>query len=121
MFNKRRRAIRHGLVYAYIPKLMVIELNNYIAHYLNAFPAKGGVSMNLSPGTIVTGMSIDCKKHCRLEFEVYVQTHEENAPCNSMQTTSLGAIALGQLHGQTSGYYHMNLETGKRIHSRSWT
>ena len=100
MFKERHRAIRHGLPYVCIPKLMVIELNNYIAHYLNAFPAKGGVSMNLSPGAIVTGMSIDCKKHCRLEFGAYVQTHEENAPRNSMQARSLGAIALGPSQGQ---------------------
>ena len=58
VFKERHRAIRHGLSYACIPKLMVIELNNYIAHYLNAFPAKEGVSINLSSCTIVTGMSI---------------------------------------------------------------
>merc|ERR1712177_52734 len=50
VFKERHRGIRHGLPYACIPRLMVIELNNYIAHFLNAFPAKGGVSMNLSPG-----------------------------------------------------------------------
>ena len=77
--------------------------------------------MNLSPGVIVTGKSIDCKKYCRLEFGAYVQTHEENAPHNSMQARSLGAIALGPSHGQSSGYYVMNLNTGKRIHRRSWT
>ena len=100
---------------------MVIELNNYIAHYLNAFPAKGGVSMNQPPGTIVTGISINCKKHCRLEFGQYVQVHEENTPRNSMQARSSGAIALGPDHGQSGGYYFMSLNTGKRIHRRSWT
>ena len=100
---------------------MVIELNNYIAHFLNAFPAKGGVSMKLSPEAIVTGITIDYKKHCKLEFGAYVQTHEEKAPRNSMTARSLGAIALGPSLGQSSGYYFMNLNTGKRIHRRSWT
>ena len=121
VFKERHRAIRYCLPYACIPKLMVIELNNYIARYLNDFPAKGGVSMNLSSGAIVTGMSIDCKKHCRLEFGAYVQTHEENAPRNSMQDRSLGAIALDPSRGHSSGYYLMNLNTGKKIHRRSWT
>ena len=40
VFKERHRAIRHGLPYACIPRLMVIELNNYIAHFLNAFQAK---------------------------------------------------------------------------------
>ena len=85
MLRERHRAIRHGLPYACIPKLMVIELNNYSANNLNDFPAKGGVSMHLLPGTILTGMYIECKKHCRLEFGAYVQTHEEeNAPHNSI-------------------------------------
>ena len=66
-------------------------------------------------------MSIDYKKHCRLEFGAYAQTHEDNALRNSMQARSLGAIALGPSHGQSSGYYFMNLNTGKRIHRRSWT
>ena len=71
---------------------MVIELKYYIAHYLNAFPAKGEVFMNLSPGAKVTGMSIDCKTHCGLEFGAYVQTHEDNAPRYNMQARSLGGF-----------------------------
>ena len=121
VFKERHRAIRHGLPHACIPRLMVIELNNYIAHFLNAFPAKGGVSVNLSPGAIVTGLTIDYNKHCKLEFGAYVQTHEENAPRNSMTARSLGAIALGPSLGQSAGYYFMNLNTGKKIHRRSWT
>ena len=38
-----------------------------------------------------------------------------------MTARSLGAIALGPSLGQSSGYYFMNLNTGKRIHRRSWT
>ena len=77
--------------------------------------------MNLSPEAIVTGLTIDYNKHYKLEFGAYVQTHEENAPRNSMTARSLGAIALGSSLGQSSGYYFMNLNTGKRIHRRSGT
>ena len=89
MFKERHRCIRHGLPFKCIPKLMVIELNAYIAHYLNAFPSKGGVSQTMSPAEIVTGLSIDCNKHCRLEFGQYVQVHEESTPRNSMQARAL--------------------------------
>ena len=69
---------------------MVIELNDYIPNYQNVCSANGGVSMTLSPGAIVTGLVIDCKKHCKLQFNEYVHTYEENTPNNSMQARSLG-------------------------------
>ena len=47
ILKERHMAIRHELPFACIPKLTVIELNNYIAHFLNAFPAKVGVSIKL--------------------------------------------------------------------------
>ena len=91
MVKERHRCIRHGLPYACIPKLMTIELNYFIAHCLNSFPPKGGVSMTLSPSAIVTAFVMHYKKHCKLEFGEYVQTHEENAPRNSMQPITIGA------------------------------
>ena len=36
-----------------------------------------------------------------------------------MSARSLGAVALGPSLGQSSGYYFMNMNTGKRIQRRS--
>ena len=38
-----------------------------------------------------------------------------------MKARTLGAIALGPDNSQQVGYWFMNLNTGKRIHRRSWT
>ena len=121
LVKERHRCVRHGLPFACVPKLMTIELNYFIAYCLNAFPPKGGVSVNLSPSAIVTGHTMDYVKHCKLEFGEYVQTHEENTPRNSMKARTIGAIALGPDNSKSGGYNFMNLNTGKKIHRRSWT
>ena len=69
----------------------------------------------------MTGRNPDYKKHCRLKFGSYVQTHEEDQPRNSQKARSLGAITLGPDSSQQAGYWFMNLNTGERIHRRSWT
>ena len=92
--KERARAVRHGLSYAVIPKLMIVEVLNFVVHWLNAFPAKNGVSDTISPGTIMTGVTPDFKKHCKSNFGSYVQTHEEFAPRNSMAARTLLVLLL---------------------------
>ena len=38
---------------------MIIEIVKVMTFWLNAFPIKNGISKVLSPGTIVTGRTID--------------------------------------------------------------
>ena len=92
-----------------------------MVHWLNAFPSKNGVSDTISPGTLLTGIVPDFNKHYKLNFGSYVQTHEENAPRNSMATRTIGAITLGPDNSQQGGYWFMSLNTGKKIHRRNWT
>ena len=74
--------------------IMVIELIYFVVHWLNAFPAKSGVSETLSPAVIMTARSSDYKKHCKEKFGSYVQTHEEDQPRNSLKARTIGAITL---------------------------
>ena len=121
LIKERVRSIRHTLPYVTMPKSMVVDMVKFVVHWLNAFPVKGGISENMSPGLIMTGKSVDFQLHCKQPFGSYVQTHEENSPRNSQQARTLGAITLGLNNSSQAGYYFMNLNTGKRIHRRSWT
>ena len=121
VIKERVRATRHTLPYKCMPKIMVVELVKFSVFWLNAFPAKGGVSTTLSPRTLLTGMGIDFATHCRLSFGSYVQTHEENFRTNGQQARTLGAITLGPDNSSQGGYNFYNLNTGMRIHRRSWT
>jgi hypothetical protein len=61
-----------------IPQNMMIELVNHANFWLNSFPKQDGISRTLSPRTIITGRTIDYKKHCKSEFGEYCQTHEQH-------------------------------------------
>jgi hypothetical protein len=87
--------------------------------WLNNFPPSDGISTTLSPRALVTGQQLDFNKHCKLEFGAYVQTHEQHD--NSMDSRTIGAIALRPTGNAQGGYFFMSLVTGRRITRRCWT
>lgn len=93
--KEKAGSIRHDLLYAVIPRLMVAELLYLVVYWLNAFLSKNGVSDTISPGTLLTVVVPDFDKHCRLSFGGYIQTHEENDPRNGMGPRTIGAITKG--------------------------
>ena len=113
--------MQHTLPYTSIPLLILIEMVYTATLWLNAFPPKNGVSMMLSPRAIMTGHSIDFKKHCQLPFSTYAQTHEENNPTNSQAARTVGAINLGPNRNLQGTHKFLNLCTGKKITCQCWT
>ena len=47
---------------------MIVELVALVIFWLNALPPSRSIGGNLSPRHIVTGLTIDYAKHCRLQF-----------------------------------------------------
>ena len=68
-----------------------MELAKAVVYWLNSVHSHMGVSLTISPRTIITGQVLDYHKHCRYEFGEYVQTHEEH-------DNSLISRTVGQLH-----------------------
>ncbi|KMZ58833.1 hypothetical protein ZOSMA_7339G00010, partial [Zostera marina] len=118
--KERARAVRHSLPYNRIPKLLTIFIVFYVVTMLNYFPSKGGVSAVLSPKTIMTGKTLDYKKHLSLKVGQYCQVHEEETPRNSQKERTRGAIALGPSGNEQGSYKFMALNTGMKITRRSW-
>jgi hypothetical protein len=81
--KERCRATRHGLPFDRIPKLLTIHIVLNAVKLLNFFPMKGGVSDTYSPTTIMSGETLDFKKHLCLQLGQYCQVHEEDTPRNS--------------------------------------
>jgi hypothetical protein len=73
----------------------------------------------MSPSKIVLGRSLNFHPHCRIEYGQYVQTHEEHD--NSIQSRTIGALALRPTGNIQGGYYFMSLSSGLRINRRNWT
>jgi hypothetical protein len=74
---------------------MTIHIVFNVAKLLNFFPTKGGVSDTISPKTIMSGETLDFKKHLSLQIGQYCQVHEEDTPQNSQVARTKGAISLG--------------------------
>ena len=75
--KERMREIYSTLPFTRVPGRMVIELAKYVVLWVNAFPPKIGISKTYSPRTIMTGTTLDYKKHCRLDFGAYAETHND--------------------------------------------
>jgi hypothetical protein len=87
---------------------------------LISLPTKGGVSDTLSPKTIMSGETLDFKKHLSLQIGQYCQVHEEDTPRNSQVARTKGAISLGPSGNVQGGFKFMALNSGKKIVRRSW-
>ena len=87
--------------------------------WLNAFPPRNYIHPVYSPRVLLTGIQVDYKKHCLLEFGAYVHVHEETN--NTMRARTIAALALRPTGNWQGGYYFLSLSTGKRITRRRWT
>jgi hypothetical protein len=100
---------------------LVIDLIYSTTLLINTFPPKDGISSNLSPHNLMTGITFNYNKYCQLQFGSYVQAHEETDPSPSMQAHTVGAICLGPTGNIQGSYKFLNLGSGKRITRRKWT
>jgi hypothetical protein len=120
VLKERCRATRHSLPYERIPKFMTIHIVLNVVKLLNFFPTKGGVSDTLSPRTIMSGETLDFKKHLSLQIGQYCQNHEEDTPRKSQVARTKGAISLGPSGNFQGGFKFMALNSGKKIVRCSW-
>ena len=109
------RADQHGLPFQRIPKLLNIHIVFQTVKLFNFFPTKGGIFDTLSPKTIMSGEILDYKKHLSLQIGQYCQVHEEDAPRNSQNLRTKGAISLGPIGNLKGGFKFMALNTGNKI------
>jgi hypothetical protein len=118
--KERCRATRHSLPFHAIPKLMTIHIVLNVVKLLNFFPTKRAVSDTLSRKTIMSGETLDYKKHLSLQLVQYFQVHEEDNPLNSQIARTKGSISLGPISNLQGGFKFMALNSGKKIVRCSW-
>ena len=115
----RVRSTYRMLPFKRVPHLILIHLVKNAVFWLNALPARDGVSSVHSPRYLLTGRELEYPLHVRLEFGEYVQTHEKHG--NRMTDRTLGTICLGPNGNAQEGHYFMCLSTGARITRDRWT
>ena len=99
---------------------MTIHAILNIGKMLNYFLTKQGVSSELSPRSILTGESLDYKKHLTIQPGQYCQVHENEGPRNSDKARTQGAICLGPYSNLQGVFKFMSLKTGQKITRYNW-
>ena len=90
--KERMHATHATLPFTHMPPRLVIEMAKQSMFWLHAFPHPDGISADMSPWEIVTGVKLDYNKHCKYQFGQYVQTHEQTD--NTMMERTIGTLAL---------------------------
>jgi len=104
-----------------MPKQLVIHLIYYVVMFLNAMPAKTGISDTISPREIVMRRRLDWNKHCTGEFGKYVEAHSDPDITNTNKTRTFAGIYLG-ITGNIQGTKKVfDLKTGTVKKCRSVT
>ena len=74
--KERLHTMRNMLPFKKISTRIIIEILAGDKMWLNIFIPTGGISTTTRQITFVKGIQIDYKKHFRIEFGSYTQTHE---------------------------------------------
>ena len=120
--KERVQAVITTLPFSKIPPIITAHAVIFSVMWVKFFPPKGGISNTLSPQAIVTGLSPNAERHCRLPFGAYAQVHADNTQSNSaMISRTIGAICLGPTGNIQGTYKFMSLLTGRLIKARSFT
>ena len=83
MVKERCIATQHDIPFQRMPKLLTTHIFLKTEKIINLFPMKGVKSDSLSPKTIMSGETLDLKKHPRIQLGQYCKVHEEEIPHNS--------------------------------------
>ena len=117
--KERCRCICNTLPFTKLPGQLVVQMVSTCNFWLNVYPPKDGVSREINPRELITGVKIDYNKHIRAGFGDYVQVHEEHD--NSMQTRTTGAIATKPTGNAQGGFWFYSLTTGRMLDRTRWT
>ena len=111
----RTRMIIHGTDFTYVPITIQMAAGKRATFNLTAFPAKGGVSQDYSPYTIMTGKLIHYDDF-KYKTGAYVTAYEHTNPHNDMQARQLDCIYLLPCYKQRyKGHELLHIATGKVI------
>ena len=119
--KERIRAIRAGLPFSRLPRKVIVQMVRFAALWLNAFPCRNGISRIFSPRTIVTGLTMSYRLHCRLPFGAHAEVHDNPSPSNLTDVARTApAICCGPTGNHRGTYVFYSLRTGELVKRHQW-
>ena len=112
VIKEQGRSAVTTLAFNKYPHCVIIDLVYSMVLWRNSIPAwKKGISAIYSSREIITGMKMDFKKHCQLDFGEYVEVHDEPTP----------TVALAPTDNLQGTYKFMDTNTDMKLKKRLWT
>ena len=115
------RGTVQSLPFKKFPRVMINYLVNDKIKPKSFLPATDGISLNISPLTIVLGRGPPDYNEMHIEYGAYAQIFEDNAITNTPDARTWGAIALASFPDENKKYPFMNLNTGRVLWRRKFT
>ena len=113
--KERCRCVNADIPFNVLPNAVIKALVIHVVMWLNAWPAKAGVSEDFSPREIVLRWQLSTKLHCRGQFGSYCIAYDENTPTNTQQLRGRDCICLGPTGNRQGTYKFLDLETWRVI------
>ena len=98
-----------------------MEIIYFVVLWLNAFPAKSGISSVHLPRELLVRWKLDYAKHCRVLPGTYCEVHNEPSPSNFMTPRTHPCIACGPTGNLQGSVKFYCLTTGRILKRRTWT
>ena len=83
LVKERVRITWNLLPYKNSPNRMIYRMLENTVFWLKALPINSSMSSTISPRTLMTGITIDFRKHYKIEFGAYAKAHEKTFAYNS--------------------------------------
>ena len=103
-----------------LPVILAINIVLNNVNILVYFPTTDGILATISPRAIMTGKTLNYKRHLAIPFGQYCQIHEEEIPCNGTRPRTRGYICVGPRGNKQGGFKFMTLGSMEKVVRRSW-
>jgi hypothetical protein len=120
MIKEWMQGIVSTLPFKFIPGRLKLEFIYFVVLWLNAFPAKSGVSATYLLRELLVRWKLDCKKHCRVLPGTYCKAHNKPVPSNTMIPCTHECIACGPTGNLQGSVKFYCLTTGRILKRRSF-
>ena len=106
--------------FMWIPILVLIHTVYSCAFWINAFPNRSK-NLRFSPREIVTGLSTDYERDCKVDIGSYVEASTDATVTNDNTERTRSCVALGPVGNKQGSVKCFDIKSGKILDRRTVT
>ena len=110
--KEKTRAVTPEFPFKWIPILVMIQTVYSCAFWIKAFPNRSD-NFGFSPREIVTGLSTDYNRDCKVDIGSYVEASTDAVVTNGNTERTRSCVALGPVGNRQGSVKCFDIESGK--------